>query len=285
MKNERHDWHVRLGHAAAELSAAVTTPIVSHEEGGARQFAMGSFIQIGETKLLITAAHVLDEAEKNDWPLSVFDAVPDGEPATPVPLTGQSHRINEDAYDLAVIELGDTTIEKVPRRRFLTLQWFDIGTVRPGFYCAFGFPRSLEVPHIDGLGRYLGPFSYGGPLYGGCTLAFGGYDPLHHILTERSEVGVTGCDGNPGAMPEKLEGISGCPVFQAWRQDRPLSAWTPADIRVVGVLTGAHREAFIVTRWGRVVDLLWCAFPKLQPMLQLNGFTPGAVVGPAMSLK
>jgi hypothetical protein len=104
-------------------------------------------------------------------------------------------------------------------------------------------------------------------------------------LIERSELGVTDRDGNHAVMHENVEGISGCPVFQTWRNDRRRADQTAADVRIVGVLTGGHREAFVVTRWGRVVDLLWSAFRDLRTMLVLNGFNPAAVPGPASLMR
>jgi len=281
MDAETRAWCWPLVDAAAGLSEAATTPIISYEQGGPTQFGMGTFLQIATTKLLITAAHVVHEALEKEWPLGVLDAGHDDQPARAVPLAGFSQRTDEN-YDVAVVELGEETVKLLPNRQFLTLQNFDIRSIRQGGFCFFGFPRNLVGPIADDRGLLLVPFSYCASLYSGSSQTFLGYNPLHHILMERSEVGVSDRDGKPAAMLEELRGISGCPVFQAWRNDRSRLDQSPADVRIVGVFSGGYREAFIATRWPRVVDLLWSAFPKLRSMLILNGSVPNADAGPAV---
>jgi hypothetical protein len=284
MNAETNAWAFQLFDAAAALSETATSPIIRRGTDGPAQHGMGVFLQIAETKLLVTAAHVIDEAFKNEWPLSVLHAGQDDLPAREAPLTGVSHRTDEK-YDVAVSELEPETVKQLENRRFLRLQCFDVRSVRQGGFCVFGFPRSRTEISATGRDRYLNPFSYGAPLFRGDTRAFGGYDPHHHFLIQRSESGVIGRDGKPANMEDDLGGISGSPVFQVWRDDRPRSAQDPDGIRIVGVLIGGQREAFVATRWGRVMDLLWSAFPKLRPMLQLNGFAPGSVTGPAALMK
>jgi len=283
MNEADHAWTLHISDAGAAIAQLATTPIASHEPGGLQQLGMGTLFEIGASRFLVTAGHVVKESQKNDWPLSVFDAAAEDSPVQPVTLLGNACRIDEEAYDVALIELHQPVIEELPRRQFLHLQDVEIGTLQPGFFCIFGYARNMAKCYVNGSEFYLEPFAYGGPLFRGETRAFGGYDRRHHILIERSELGVIGRDGEPGALPEDLSGISGCPVFQVWRSGIARSEWASDQIRIVGVLTGGHREAFVVTRWGHVIDLLWRAFPGLRPIMQLNGRTPRDVTGPAVS--
>jgi hypothetical protein len=65
MDPETNAWRLQMVNAATELSEAATTPIISHEKDGPKLLGMGTIFQIAESKLLVTATHVMDEAEKH----------------------------------------------------------------------------------------------------------------------------------------------------------------------------------------------------------------------------
>jgi hypothetical protein len=274
MQPDANTWIFELMDAAAYISEAATSPIISLEESGPQPLGMGTFLQVEETKVLITAAHVIEESLSHSWPLAVLQGVPDDRPGKAIPLVGYSWRINREPYDLAVLELGDATIDQLAQHRFIGLEKTSMGDVHSGVFCFFGFPRDSLERSVGDSTRWLGPFSYGANLYSGGTATFKDYSPEHHILIQRSELGGIDRKGGFAAVHDDPRGISGCPLFQIGRDGKARSEWTPDRIRIVGVATGFHREAFVATRWDYVNDMLWFIFPKLRSALKRYGFNP-----------
>jgi hypothetical protein len=103
-----------------------------------------------------------------------------------------------------------------------------------------------------------------------------------HQLLSREWDDLTRKDGSPAEMLPKLNGISGCSVWQVFRGGRDASRWSSTDIRIVAVQTGVYKRSIKGTRRGAVAYLLSRQYPELRPHLTLNGCTPADATGMAV---
>jgi hypothetical protein len=71
-------------------------------------------------------------------------------------------------------------------------------------------------------------------------------------------------------MLPKLNGISGCSVWQVFRGGRDASRWSSTDIRIVAVQAGVYKRSIKGARWGAVAYLPSTQYPELRPHLTLT---------------
>lgn len=274
MKDARLETSVQLFESAAKLAMEVITPIICHNGVRESQHGMGTFLQVGESKFLVTAAHVINQAGGAGYDLSIFDEILPGIPKKAVPLEGQPHQLQE-SLDVAIIELSKETCSALSRRRFLPLAYFLMKPVQPGCFCIFGYPTSGTTDLPDGQSKYLDCFAYGTGLFSGDTSNLESYREREHIALVRDGTQVLNRDGNPSSIPDRLGGISGCPVWQVHSKGQDLKSWTPQRIHVVGVQTAVYTEVIRATRCWAIAYILWEQYPNLRDVLTLNNCTPG----------
>jgi hypothetical protein len=269
----------RMTNAAIAIAKASVTPILKMKDGQLLQEGTGTLFQIGAHKLLVTAAHVFDDILKNGWKPLLLDAGNENEQIKEAPLLGRTESCG-DPWDVSVTLLDARTTDRLPHRVYLSMNVVDLGTVYPGAFCVGGFPVALGIGTPDN--KTLGGCMICTKLYTGSRAAFSGFDPNFHILIDRMEErGSTDAEGKPVAIPDSLGGASGSPLFQTYRDGNPFDAWTPADIRVVGVVTWEWREAMMATRWAAVLACAYEGFPELHDDLVALGMVPNRVPVPA----
>lgn len=266
--------------AVTAIMRASVTPILMTNGREARQQGTGVFFQIGEHKLLVTAAHVLEGVLNAKWIPLLLDAGEAGEPINPVHLFGRSE-MAPDPFDVAVTLLDNRTTDKLPRMKYLTLRDVDVGTVFPGAFVLGGFPTSLGMESQQP--NQLSGVIMCTKLYTGPTSIIESFDPRWHILIDRMEEdGCTESDGSTTALPDSLIGASGSPLFQTYRNGTPFAAWTPSDVRVVGVAIEDRRQAITATRWAAVLVCAYNLVPELRADIEAMGLEPNRIQMPAV---
>jgi hypothetical protein len=74
-------------------------------------------------------------------------------------------------------------------------------------------------------------------------------------------------------MPNYLEGISGCSVWQPdWPNDNAVDKWDATHTRIVGVQTSYYRQPSLIraTPWAAVANLLHQARPDLRAAIEMH---------------
>jgi hypothetical protein len=178
----------------------------------------------------------------------------------------------KDPPDIAVFELDDTAVTELSSRRFLRLSDFGLQPEGPYWYWVFGFPAELtqDVPSRELF--YFKHLSLLAPLFQG-DVALENYDPSIHFLLDAARNDIWLPDGRPGDLPIRLEGVSGCGIWQSeWPKDGCLDRWDPTRTRIVGIQTSYYRSRSLIkaTPWAAVAYLLHQVRPDLRGALELS---------------
>jgi hypothetical protein len=230
-----------MTNAAIAITNASVTPILKSKNGEVVQEGTGTFFQIGQHKLMVTASHVLEEILKGSWIPYLLDAGNEQEQIIEAQLLGRSELCGEP-FDVAITLLDTRTTDRLANRRYLSFNAVDVATIFPGAFCIGGFPAALGISGVAS-GPICGCMICT-KLYTGSTATFSGVDARWHILIDRmEETGCTNTEGKAVGLPDSLGGASGSPLFQTYKDGVPFNEWDPSQIRVVGVATGEWREA------------------------------------------
>lgn len=100
-------------------------------------------------------------------------------------------------------------------------------------------------------------------------LSFENFDAAFNFLLDAKRDELWWPNGTPAELPNKLDGISGCPIWQvAWPDGR----WQPDHARIVGVQIGYYRtrSAIKSTYWGAVAKILSDDYPVLRDILEMH---------------
>jgi hypothetical protein len=223
------------------------------------------------------ACHVWDEAEGYGFEhdLYVFDSdVPDADGEArlrQVPLNGTIRRA-KDPFDVAFIELDSSVVAALPSRHFLRLNEVALRPRPWGLCWVFGFPQeSVEDIPTQALFRFnqffaLAPF---------CRreVALENYNPNVHFLLDLKREGLCSRDGTPADMPRRLQGISGCSIWQPeWPRGNSVENWNPNGTRIVGVQTSSYRGPSVIkaTCWAAVASALYQCRPDLRGIIEFH---------------
>jgi hypothetical protein len=252
------------------------TPIAVIKEERTIQWGTGTFFRVAEESFLVTASHVWDEAVryKVEEDLFVFDVAgrrQDGFGLRPVHLSGTIHRA-KDPPDVAVFALSPQTVSELSGCRFLRLSDVSLRPRAPGRCWVFGYPRETaeDIP-----GKSLFVFNQLFILAPLCEPppSLTNYEPDGHFLLDAARDDIWQPDGTPATMPSRLNGISGCSIWQPeWPNGNSAGSWDPQRTRVVGVQTSYYRESSLIkgTQWGAVASVLYRVRPDLRSAIELN---------------
>jgi hypothetical protein len=248
------------------------TPISVIQGEQAIQWGTGTFFRVDEASFLVTACHVWEDAVRCGYERDLFVFGIDGEvQMKPVPLKGNLHRAKDPA-DVAVFALDETTVSGLGESRFLRLNEVGLRPREPGWCFVFGFPVEPKKEVAD-----LSPFKFNQLfLLAPLTLegdGLDGYSRDYHFLLDASRDDLWLPDGTPGELPHRLNGISGCSVWQPeLPQGNVVDNWKPDCTRIVGVQTSYYRKpSFIkVTHWAAVATVLYKSRPDLRRILEFH---------------
>jgi hypothetical protein len=96
------------------------------------------------------------------------------------------------------------------------------------------------------------------------------FNPKEHFLLDVAHDNLRFNDGTPTRMPDKLNGISGCSIWEtAW--PRANSADAP-QVRIVGVQTSYYRQSCVIraTPWFAVASILHQVRPDLRGAIEMH---------------
>jgi hypothetical protein len=266
----------RMAESLRPVFRASVTPIAVIRGEQTYQWGTGTFFRVVDNSFLVTASHVWDEAARHgvDRELCAFDPgdqIEEGVSLRPVPLAGSLHRAKDPA-DVAVLELAPEVVGQLRGVRFLRLDQVALRP-RPGCRCwVFGFPaETVQDVRASSLFRF-NQFSLLAPQHDG-DAALEGYNPAYHFLLDAARDDLWLPDGTASEMPHRLNGISGCSVWQPeWPPGNDPALFNPDRTRVVGVQTGYYRKQSLIkaTGWGAVANVLYQRRPDLRGVIEMH---------------
>ena len=240
------------------------------KKGTPEQIGTGTFIVIGNTHLLITAAHVLDEQDKSGSTLYLAG----GKIRGLIQLTGSSFRTDKvagdrehDHNDIAGIEIIGTLLDSIGEDAFLKISQVDVNDIgRPGIpYMALGYPctknKELNLVKHSFKRSLLGYTSILKFLEPSARCKCGTVlNRASHLLLgfKKKKSGVI--DGPPTTAPD-IHGMSGGAL---WRFDYP--PLPPGTSKMVGMLIEWRRElgAILVVRMPLILEAIRNRYPHLS---------------------
>lgn len=245
-------------------------------ERGSRfhQFGTGTLFRIADESFLVTAMHVIEDANVEGNRLLI--SAPQGRfvPTGPQALLGE-----RETFDVAVIQLPEKVVAYLEEKTFLRMDDICLRhQLSQGMFAIFGFP---EMMSFDEGGKFLLT------RFHLMTYAFDGdttpikFDPNHHLLLKADQSEVRGLDGKPmpfcyrggvpAPFPDELKGISGGSVWKISDTSDGVRSQGSGSARIVAVETGVFpRQACIKsTRWNAVRSIIYDAFPELRPSMDL----------------
>lgn len=249
--------------------ARCVVPISSFRTDKLEVFGTGTLFRVGGISFLVTASHVVERGRDEGRDLAICDARAG---AMALPLHGRIS--GHTTHDVAIIELPPELVAELPNRSFLSIHEADRNTRRPqnGTYCLHGFPAVYGNPNESRTKLIAVPFTSFHALYQGATNTFEAFDAAHHVLIDAAGGGEARLDTSPMQLPDRLNGMSGCSIWQVYYEGLSTKRWTPDDAVVVGVQTGVYKNGTVIrgTRWHVVDQVIRYAYPDLAGPLDLH---------------
>jgi hypothetical protein len=279
MNHERESpnspFSVKVSEAVIETCGPSICAINGEIGGVLYQWGTGTLLRVGERHFLVTAAHVIVDAEKKGAILSIADHVLQNN-CPVIPLVQLQVWMVRKEFDLALIELPQAILDKMPNRRCVSTLHFDRNppTEHDSFYIC-GYPSEMSNPlHPGGIIQYAINFS---TVRIEAPANAPNFDPEVHLMFDPPDGTEIADDGAP--MPELLGGISGCPVWRA-HSGEPPDKWNSDMIKISAFQTGVcHKQrdeprtgkltGIKATTWRVITEILWNQFADLRPALNL----------------
>jgi hypothetical protein len=220
-------------------------------------------LQFGQTRFLITAAHVMDDAKAHDFYVGGDEEIV-GISAPYQVSVGPGSR-QHDKVDLAVVKLGEKDVQRLGPRAYISPHWMEPFAAERGpsaskrlHYLSLGFIASKQPPLKDNeLVPHLTPSLHGGaPAISYRRL---GLDPRTHLLLEFSRKRMEGPNGRITAP--RPRGISGggvwyLPDFMTQHPGIPLLVAITIEYKA------ASHNVLICTRLGYIVKWILDKYPE-----------------------
>ena len=261
---------LELHRTFAPKMASCVTPIAASLAGRTHQLGTGTFFRAADFSFMVTAAHVLREGKRHDALLRLLD----GESTNglvryrDVVLPKWRAYVGGDPVDVAIVPLTDKVVASLGNRSFLRLDDVAVRPTHPGGCWVMGYPDEMVAyTECDKKLTYR-PFLLAAPLVEPKS-SLENFDEKYHFVLDARRDELWWPDGTPAEMPDKLGGISGCPVWQvAWPDGR----WQLEHVRIVGVQTAYYRKSSLVkaTQWGAVAAILREYRPELRNIIDMH---------------
>lgn len=270
-----------------ELTIRSTIAIVGSSNGIVRQIGTGTLLAVADMRFVVTAAHVILEAQKCQFTVGISG----GSGGFFTALTGQcilskssEIRGGEDKHDFALYLLDDRQVSRLDDVEYVRIADVSFNAeFANSLFVITGFPGmwSTQLAGGDEIMKFK-ILQYGTYSFTGSTSALDGYDPTQHFLLqatpselldhEGKSTTFRSRSGHPAQFHSDLGGISGCSVWLVGNFSTSIDRWTKQNCKLVGVETGVFqkRGAIKATRWGAVASLLHKAFPTLRPSIELH---------------
>ncbi|MFO0804040.1 MAG: hypothetical protein U0791_13080 [Gemmataceae bacterium] len=257
-----------LQHAVAAMMPvlqASVVPLLVKEQGRLHQLGTGTLFQVADSRFLVTAEHVVQDAARLKLRLLTFDNTDQGQ-AIPIPCDFETY---SDPADVAIARLDEAFVHSAPNRRYLSVHQADRLNRRPpnGIFLIHGYPEVGLEEHPDHR-LSIGAYTAATGLFEGAAPE--DTDPKWHLLLTNSPNGFDLGTGAAVESPKCLRGISGCSVWQLHYDGLSFEHWSPNDTAIVAVQTGVYDQGIIkATRWSLIDRLLRESHPDLAGPLSL----------------
>jgi hypothetical protein len=269
-----------------ELAVRSTVAIVGAKAPVVRQIGSGTLLAVADFRFVITAAHVLREATRQEYTLGVSGAASGYFTALAgkwMLSMGSTNDASDDKYDVALYQLDDSQIARLGSAQYVRIA--DASFERDmskGYYVVSGHPAMWSTV-LDGAEDTMKSkiLQYGTHAFSGSSNALDNFDADHHFLLEATHDQVLDHTGAPvtfrtrsgfnARMPDDLPGVSGCSVWKIGDLSTPIDRWSKKTARIVGVETGFYstRRVIKVSRWNAVTTLLYNAFPAARRAIEI----------------
>jgi hypothetical protein len=257
-----------------DLVWSSTVGIVIERGPRFHMFGTGTLFRIADESFVITATHVLDDAEKEHCNLRIA-----GSQDRLIPLIGDSLRADRDPWDVAVIQLPPGAVAALNDKCFLRMDDVSLDEIgSDGLFAVFGFPEMMASDE-NGIFTMTRFFLMTHPLQENASGI--DHDRRYHVLLQAQISDVKDYEGKPisfcyrggvsAPFPDELKGVSGGSVWKI--------ASTPADVRnprrkrpqMVAVETGVYRKPACIkaTKWRVVKNMIYEAYSDLRPALEM----------------
>lgn len=247
-------------------------PILGEQDEGLVQCGTGTLLAVADARFLVTAAHVTEWATEFEVTLYISSGLRDD---FCVALHGEVAH-TDDPHDIAIWKLQPDTVAALDGRVFLNHSRIDLSPLPPknGWFQVFGYPTVWSDVRHEEEATVCQAFSYGARLYTETAEKLIGCDPSIHLLLKVFTQKTVDSTGAPASLPDNLEGISGCSLWQVYREGRDPAQWTKDDARILAVQTQIYSDTdqIIVrgTTWRTVIEMLKRNYPELRKPLQIH---------------
>jgi hypothetical protein len=154
--------------------------------------------------------------------------------------------------------------------------WFGLSDVDlsadvgDGWFFVSGFPIADGHSYFSysSLNTLQFRWKYRTSLYQGPTKALEGYNPLVHVLLDRSGEPRYVDDCSPAKRLATLRGISGSSIWLGFSEHHVMDDWAPEHSKIVAVETAGYENAIRGTRWLVVAKMLWENFVETRGELR-----------------
>ncbi len=266
-----------------ELSAAIsallpavawtsTVPIMVMYKETLAPHGTGTLFRIADAHFLITAAHVLEQAEEHQAIITVGAR---GQ-IHPLQIAGKAFKSSDDSLDVAIWRLDDKSVGFLAGNTFLSLaDIYTPETLTDDFYFVCGFPceHSTSATTADEVAQNA-PFQFCTTFYDGDKNRAPGFDPKVHVLLSAGREYLYKGEGADRNMPERFNGFSGCSIWIARAMREPRSSWKPGQAKLAAIQTCAYpnrkrHEILRGTTWKAVGSLIVAVYPELRPAFEI----------------
>lgn len=277
MNDAKNEFLKRVHREMVPILEQSVVPILRYQGDEAHAHGTGTLFRIANKSFLITASHVVED-EKHDF------AIPDF-PSGLINLHGELH--GNRIRDFAIWDLPSGVVDRLSHYRFLSVHQADRKNERPkkGVYMTSGYPCELTVSNVDELGTKkmrMRPLTQLAAIYAGDTSHISNYDPndisnydpkMHLLLGTPKREAQMLIEGEV-ALPHRVNGMSGCSIWQVYYEGLSTKHWTPQDAVIVAIQTGVYSlyskgDVTKGTRWCVVDEFLRERFPELRGPLSL----------------
>lgn len=241
------------------------------------QHGTGVLLAVADSVFLISAAHVLREAQHQHLWINAVAMGPNL-----IPLAGVEINTTDDlhAVDFGFVRLSDASLEELKRyKKFVRLNEIDLEPSPPrGLYSAFGYPTEINAQLSKATSIPTTGVFYGTRLHDWArSLKLENFDHSLNIALEFAPQRSTDARGFRARVPYP-GGMSGCGLWRLHRFDAKPQRWTQEDIRLAGIqhtlVSHGSEAALVGVRFSHIFWTLRRAFPELRQVFDL--YAPGA---------
>jgi hypothetical protein len=284
MKDEQELYNLLSSRIPPEAWQSTFSIVLIHEKE-LHQFGTGTLFKVADQSFIVTAGHIVKDAHRENRSLCIAGANTSFVQILGNWLcsTGGQYGSTDDLFDIAVLEIDASTIDRLVGRAFLRLdEVYFADDLSKGIFCVLGFPAIWSRPSVDNeTALDVKPIQYTTDVYEGPTDFLGGYDSRFHLLLNADPAYLKASNGNPlnftdragqpAEFPRGLGGLSGGSVWQIGVRATQIKDLEEYHPRIVGIQTGIYHARGVIkaTRWIAVSTLLYEAFPKLRPAMRL----------------